>query len=60
MIVLGDRRLDRLRVRPGIGGFGPVGTDTELGHWLSDAGIEDVRIDRRGVFAVFKGRKAQR
>jgi ubiquinone/menaquinone biosynthesis C-methylase UbiE len=57
-IVFGNRRLDRIRVRPGAGGFGPVGTEGDLERWLSDAGIEDIRIDRRGVFAVFDGRRS--
>ena len=57
-IVLGHRRLDRLRVRPGAGGFGPVGTEVDLERWLSDARIENLRIDRRGVFAVFYGRRS--
>jgi SAM-dependent methyltransferase len=56
-IVLGDRRLDRLRVRPGVGAFGPVGSETDLEGWLLDAGYADVEIDRRGVFAVFSGSK---
>jgi SAM-dependent methyltransferase len=59
-IVLGDRRLDRLRVRPGVGAFGPVGTEADLDRWLSVAGIADVEIDRRGVFAVFSGSMASR
>jgi SAM-dependent methyltransferase len=59
-IVLGDRRLDRLRVQPGVGAFGPVGTEADLERWLLDAGFADVEIDRRGVFAVFSGRKAER
>jgi ubiquinone/menaquinone biosynthesis C-methylase UbiE len=59
-IVLGDRRLDRLRVRPGAGAFGPVGTEADLQRWLSDAGIADVEIDRSGVFAVFSGNKPGR
>jgi hypothetical protein len=58
-IVLGERRLDRLRVRPGVGGFGPVGSKADLERWLSDVGVEDIEIDRRGVFAVFSGRKTE-
>lgn len=57
-IVLGDRRLDRVRVRPGAGAFGPVGTETDLERWLSDAGVDDIQIERRGVFAVFSSTKA--
>jgi hypothetical protein len=59
-IVLGDRRLDRLRVRPGAGAFGPVGSEADLEGWLSDAGLANVEIDRRGVFAVFSGSKRSR
>jgi ubiquinone/menaquinone biosynthesis C-methylase UbiE len=59
-IVLGDRWLDRLRVRPGAGAFGPVGTEADLEGWLSDAGFADVDIDRSGVFAVFRGTKPHR
>jgi ubiquinone/menaquinone biosynthesis C-methylase UbiE len=59
-IVLGGRRLDRLRVRPGSGAFGPVGTEADLERWLSDAGLADVEIDRRGVFAVFSGTEPRR
>jgi ubiquinone/menaquinone biosynthesis C-methylase UbiE len=59
-IVLGDRRLDRLRVRPGAGAFGPVGTEADLEQWLSDAGLANVELDRRGVFAVFCASKPDR
>jgi SAM-dependent methyltransferase len=59
-IVLGERRLDRLRVRPGVGGFGPVGTDGDLRRWFAGAGLADAHIDRRGVFAFFTARKPER
>jgi hypothetical protein len=59
-IVLGERRLDRLRVRPGVGGLGPVGTDGDLRRWLAGAGVADAHIDRRGVFAFFTARKPER
>jgi ubiquinone/menaquinone biosynthesis C-methylase UbiE len=59
-IVLGNRRLDRLRVRPGAGAFGAVGSEADLEGWLSDAGFAGVEIDRRGVFAVFRGTKPGR
>jgi SAM-dependent methyltransferase len=58
-IVLGERWLDRARVRPGVGGFGAVGTDADLRRWLEEAGLADARVDRRGVFAFFAARKAQ-
>jgi SAM-dependent methyltransferase len=59
-IVLGQRRLDRLRVRPGVGGFGPVGTDGDLRRWLAGASLADAQIDRRGVFAFFTASKPER
>jgi SAM-dependent methyltransferase len=55
-IVLGERPLDRLRVRPGVGGFGAVGTQADLERWLTDAGIGETRVERDGVFAIFSGR----
>jgi ubiquinone/menaquinone biosynthesis C-methylase UbiE len=58
-IVLGNRRLDRIRVRPGVGAFGPVGTEADLERWLSDAGLTAIEINRRGVFAVFGGSKSR-
>jgi ubiquinone/menaquinone biosynthesis C-methylase UbiE len=60
MIVHGDRRLDKLRVRPGAGGFGPGGSASDLSGWLADAGLEGIDIDRSGVFAVFRARKPGR
>lgn len=59
-IVIGERRLDRLRVRPGVGAFGPVGTEADLERWLSDAGVDAIEIHRSGVFAVFSGSKTER
>jgi SAM-dependent methyltransferase len=56
-IVLGERRLDRVRVRPGVGGFGAVGTEVDLRRWLANARLEQRRVDRRGVFAFFAARK---
>ena len=52
-IIRGHRRLDRLRVRPGEGGFGRVGDADELAHWLSSAGFENVELDTSGIFSVF-------
>jgi ubiquinone/menaquinone biosynthesis C-methylase UbiE len=53
-IVLGTRPLDRLRVRPGAGAYGPVGTATDLREWLAGAGLTQIRLDVRGVFAYFE------
>jgi SAM-dependent methyltransferase len=56
-IVLGTRPLDRLRVRPGAGAYGPVGTAADLGRWLADAGMVQIALDVRGVFAYFEARR---
>jgi ubiquinone/menaquinone biosynthesis C-methylase UbiE len=53
-IVLGARPLDRLRVRPGVGAYGPVGTEADLRNWLTTAGLADIALDVRGVFAYFQ------
>jgi SAM-dependent methyltransferase len=53
-IVLGTRPLDRLRVRPGAGAYGPVGTATDLREWLAGAGMTQIRLDVRGFFAYFE------
>lgn len=52
-IVEGDRPLDRLRVRPGKGAYGPVGARADVGRWLADAGLQAVEVEQRGVFAYF-------
>ena len=57
-IVQGRRLLDRVRVRPDTGLLGPVGTEDDLRRWLSDAGIQGLKLDRRGLFVVFGGTSA--
>jgi SAM-dependent methyltransferase len=57
-IVLGTRPLDRLRVRPGAGAYGPVGDGADLREWLTGAGMAKIAIDVRGVFAYFEARRA--
>lgn len=54
MIVRGRRPLDRLRVRPYRGAFGPVGFEEDLVGWLRRSGFSVIETDRRGVFAVFR------
>lgn len=54
-IVCGGRPLDRLRVRPGMGGFGQVGDLDDLRAWLDDARFGRVAIELSGIFAVFSG-----
>ena len=56
-IVLGTRPLDRLRVRPGAGAYGPVGTEADLRGWLTGAGMAKVALDVRGVFSYFEAQK---
>jgi ubiquinone/menaquinone biosynthesis C-methylase UbiE len=56
-IVLGNRPLDRIRVRPGAGAYGPVGTKRDLHGWLTDAGLAEIALEVRGVFAYFEARK---
>ena len=58
-IVRGHRRLDRLRVRPGSGGFGRVGDEQELEHWLRSAGFEHIEIETSGIFSVFSARNRE-
>jgi ubiquinone/menaquinone biosynthesis C-methylase UbiE len=55
-IVRGTRPLDRLRVRPGAGAYGPVGTEVDLREWLARAGMEEIALDVRGVFVYFDAR----
>jgi SAM-dependent methyltransferase len=57
-IVLGTRPLDRIRVRPGAGAYGPVGSAADVRRWLEEAGMEEIGIDVRGVFAYFEARPA--
>jgi ubiquinone/menaquinone biosynthesis C-methylase UbiE len=53
-IVRGTRPLDRVRVRPGAGAYGPVGTASDLREWLAYAGLAKIALDVRGVFAYFE------
>jgi ubiquinone/menaquinone biosynthesis C-methylase UbiE len=56
-IVIGRRPLDSLRVRPGVGAFGPVGTEGDLRRWLADASMTTDTVEVRGVFAYFNALK---
>jgi SAM-dependent methyltransferase len=53
-IVCGTRPLDRIRVRPGVGAYGPVGTAADLREWLAGADLAKISLDVRGVFAYFE------
>ena len=59
-IVIGTRPLDRLRVRPGVGAYGPVGTEADLRAWFTGAGMAKIALDVRGVFAYFEAQKPSR
>lgn len=50
----------RLFVRPNSGAFGAVGTASDLGRWLEDAGLEAVNVDARGAFAYFSATSPSR
>jgi ubiquinone/menaquinone biosynthesis C-methylase UbiE len=56
-IVLGTRPLDRLRVRPGAGAYGSVGTEADVRGSLTGAGMAKVALDVRGVFSYFEAQK---
>jgi hypothetical protein len=53
MIAAGQRRRQRLLVRPGRGAFGLVGTVEDLLRWLDDAGLKPTRVEESGCFAYF-------
>lgn len=55
--VRGEESLrQRLLVRPGLGDFGRVGTEPEVGGWLRDAGFEAPRLTRSGPMLFFDAR----
>lgn len=58
MITRGPTLRHRLLVRPGRGGFGPVGTVDQLREWLVSAGLRDVTVDTSGLFAYFHATRA--
>jgi SAM-dependent methyltransferase len=50
-----DSLRQRLLVRPGRGGFGPVGTHGEVEGWLAAAGVELTSLERSGPMLFFDG-----
>jgi SAM-dependent methyltransferase len=52
-----DSLRQRLLVRPDLGGFGRVGTQTEIESWLAGAGLDLVRIEGSGPMRFFEARK---
>jgi SAM-dependent methyltransferase len=58
-IVRGTRPLDRVRVRPGAGAYGPVGSSGDLRDWLAGAGLSRIALEVRGVFAYFEAHRGE-
>jgi SAM-dependent methyltransferase len=55
-----DSLRQRLLIRPGLGDFGQVGTETEIRHWLGAAGFQPLSMRRSGPMLFFdvKAREA--
>jgi ubiquinone/menaquinone biosynthesis C-methylase UbiE len=47
----------RFFIRPHIGDFGPLGTQTEIESWLADAALDLTGTKRSGPFLFFEARK---
>jgi SAM-dependent methyltransferase len=47
----------RFLIRPGVGDFGPMGTQSEVESWLADAGLELHVATRSGPFLFFDASK---
>ena len=51
-----DTLRQRLLIRPGLGDFGPMGTEEEIRDWLEDAGFRPTSWERRGSMLYFDAR----
>ncbi len=51
-----DTLRQRLLIRPGLGDFGPLGTEEEIRGWLEDAGLRPVNWRRGGSMLYFEAR----
>jgi SAM-dependent methyltransferase len=51
-----DTLRQRLLIRPGLGDFGPMGTEEEIRDWLSDAGFRPASWQRAGSMLYFDAR----
>ena len=51
-----DTLRQRLLIRPGLGDFGPLGTEEEIRHWLEDAGLRPTSWQRGGSMLYFEAR----
>jgi ubiquinone/menaquinone biosynthesis C-methylase UbiE len=48
-----DTLRQRFLIRPGLGDFGPMGTEEEIRGWLEDAGFRPASWERRGSMLYF-------
>jgi ubiquinone/menaquinone biosynthesis C-methylase UbiE len=53
-----DTLRQRLFIRPHVGDFGPLGTETEIETWLADAKLDLANSTRSGPFLFFEARKS--
>jgi SAM-dependent methyltransferase len=51
-----DTLRQRLLIRPGLGDFGPMGTEEEIRGWLAEAGFRPTSWERRGSILYFDSR----
>jgi SAM-dependent methyltransferase len=51
-----DTLRQRLLIRPGLGDFGPMGTEEEIRGWLEDAGFRPASWQRAGSMLYFDAR----
>jgi SAM-dependent methyltransferase len=51
-----DTLRQRFLIRPGLGDFGPMGTEEEIRDWLEDAGFRPASWERRGSMLYFDAR----
>jgi ubiquinone/menaquinone biosynthesis C-methylase UbiE len=56
-ITSGDSPRHRLLVRPGRGGFGPMGTFDDIMRWLNESGLDGAEVFNSGLFAYFQATK---
>lgn len=51
-----DTFRQRVLIRPGLGDFGPMGSEEEIRGWLEDTGLRPVSWRRRGSMLYFEAR----
>ena len=52
-----DTLRQRLFIRPNVGDFGPLGTQSEIESWLANAGLGLTRKERSGPFLFFEAKR---